>query len=75
MDDGIIMAYGELTTMPSIEVDSVDGLIENRPLQVAGARMLPAAIFIKEKNPDVSLCSGIYLICIIEEEEPYSLHQ
>lgn len=31
--------------MPSMDVDSVDGLIEKSPLQVAGALMLPAAVF------------------------------
>lgn len=32
--------------MPSIDVDFVDGLIEKSPLQVAGALMLPAAVFL-----------------------------
>lgn len=35
--------YGEFTKIPCIDVESKEGLIEKRPLQVAGALTLPAA--------------------------------
>lgn len=43
----IMRPYGEFTNIPRMDVELKDGLIEKRPLQVAGALTLPAAVHVQ----------------------------